>query len=256
MNFLVDCIFSCYNPWSNNIVLTIKFTYLKGRIFMRTAIESFKKLIKKYRHAWVLLYGFIYFPWFTYLERHNASEYFFIHSPLDDYIPFVEYFIVPYLLWFAFIAAAILYFLFTDKEGFYKLTAFLFTGMTIFLIICSIFPNALQLRPETFARDNIFVDMVRALYQTDTPTNVLPSMHVFNSLGVAIAIYHSKALKNHPAIQISSYCLAGLIILSTVFLKQHSVTDVIAAFALACIIYPLVYATQPKKITKVAQQLS
>lgn len=141
MNFLVDCIFSCYNPWSNNIVLTIKFTYLKGRIFMRTAIESFKKLIKKYRHAWVLLYGFIYFPWFTYLERHNASEYFFIHSPLDDYIPFVEYFIVPYLLWFAFIAAAILYFLFTDKEGFYKLTAFLFTGMTIFLIICSHFPE-------------------------------------------------------------------------------------------------------------------
>ena len=54
---------------------------------MRTAIESFEKLIKKYRHAWVLLYGFIYFPWFTYLERHNASEYFFIHSPLDDYIP-------------------------------------------------------------------------------------------------------------------------------------------------------------------------
>ena len=26
-----------------------------------------------------------------------------IHSPLDDYIPFVEYFIVPYLLWFGFV---------------------------------------------------------------------------------------------------------------------------------------------------------
>ena len=219
-------------------------------------VNTVKKTLKKYSHAWVFLYAFIYLPWFFYLERRTNVRHYIIHSPLDDYIPFVEYFIVPYLLWFAFIAAAILYFLFTDKEGFYKLTAFLFTGMTIFLIICSIFPTALQLRPETFARDNIFVDMVRALYQTDTPTNVLPSMHVFNSLGVAIAIYHSKALKKHPAIQISSYCLAGLIILSTVFLKQHSVTDVIAAFALACIIYPLVYATQPKKITKVAQQLS
>lgn len=61
---------------------------------MKTAIDSLKKTVKKYRHAWVLLYGFIYFPWFTYLERHNAGEYFFIHSPLDDYIPFVEYFIV------------------------------------------------------------------------------------------------------------------------------------------------------------------
>lgn len=162
---------------------------------MKTAIDSLKKTVKKYRHAWVLLYGFIYFPWFTYLERHNASEYFFIHSPLDDYIPFVEYFIVPYLLWFGFIAAALMYFLFTDKEGFYKLTAFLFTGMTIFLIICTIFPNALQLRPETFARDNIFVDMVRALYRTDTPTNVLPSMHVFNSLGVAHCYLSQQGIK-------------------------------------------------------------
>ena len=123
---------------------------------MRTAIESFKKLIKKYRHAWVLLYGFYLFSVVYLSGKTQCQRILFIHSPLDDYIPFVEYFIVPYLLWFAFIAAAILYFLFTDKEGFYKLTAFLFTGMTIFLIICSIFPNALQLRPETFARDNIF----------------------------------------------------------------------------------------------------
>ena len=215
-----------------------------------------KELLKKYGHIWILGYGFIYLPWFMHLEKTVTSNYHIMHSSLDDMIPFNEYFVIPYLLWFAYVTAAIAYLFFKNKEEYYRLCAFLFTGMTIFLIICSIFPNALQLRPETFARDNIFVDMVRALYQTDTPTNVLPSMHVFNSLGVAIAIYHSKALKKHPAIQISSYCLAGLIILSTVFLKQHSVTDVIAAFALACIIYPLVYATQPKKITKVAQQLN
>ena len=26
--------------------------------------EKAKNFIKKYRHAWVLLYGFIYMPWF------------------------------------------------------------------------------------------------------------------------------------------------------------------------------------------------
>ena len=65
------------------------------------AIERIKKLIKDYRHAWVLLYGLIYMPWFVYLEGRTDVHYFLIHSPIDDYIPFIEYFIVPYLLWFA-----------------------------------------------------------------------------------------------------------------------------------------------------------
>lgn len=211
-------------------------------------------ILKKYRHAWVALYAFIYLPWFIYLEQNPADQYYLIHSPLDDYIPFVEYFIVPYLLWFLFIAVTILYFFFTDKTGFYKLIIFLFTGMTLFLIICTIFPNGLNLRPTTFARDNIFVDLVKRLYQTDTSTNVLPSIHVFNSLGAAIAIAHSDALKKRRGIQISAYILSALIILSTVFLKQHSVTDVFAAFVMAGVLYPLAYHAEIKKVIKAAHQ--
>ena len=213
-----------------------------------------KKFLKKYSHAWVLLYGFIYMPWFLYLERHVTTHYYRIHSPLDDYIPFVEYFIIPYLLWFAFIAITALYFFFTDKQGFYKLATFLITGMTIFLIICTIFPNGLNLRPDTFARDNIFVDMVKQLYAADTPTNVLPSIHVFNSLGVSFAIAHSERLKKKPYIQYAAYILSGLIILSTVFLKQHSVTDVIAAMVMAGAVYPFVYVPANRKATSLSHQ--
>ena len=193
-------------------------------------------------------------PWFCYLEKHRFSHYYLIHSPLDDYIPFVEYFIVPYLLWFLFIAVTIAYFFFTDKKGYYQLTAFLFTGMTIFLIICTVFTYELNLRPHTFANDTVFTRLVQQLYSTDTPTNVLPSIHVYNSLGAAIAIGHSQALKKHRGIQFASYGLAGLIILSTMFLKQHSVTDVIAAVALAFMIYPLIYVTQTKRAPKLSQQ--
>lgn len=220
---------------------------------MRTS-ERTKNFIKKYRHAWVLLYGLIYMPWFIYLERRIDVHYFLIHSPLDDYIPFIEYFIVPYLLWFAFVAVAAGYFFFTDKTGFYRLFAFLAIGMTFFLLLCTVFPNGLNLRPATFARDNIFVEMVKHVYATDTPTNVLPSIHVFNSIGVCIAIGHSEALKRHRKIQYGSYLLAISIILSTVFLKQHSVTDVIAALVLACVVYPFVYAAQEKKATKLSHQ--
>lgn len=218
------------------------------------AIDKLKLIICKYRHAWVLLYGLIYMPWFLYLERRRSIHYFIIHSPIDDYIPFVEYFVIPYLLWFVFIFVTAAYFFFTDRKGFYRLAAFLCIGMTLFLIICTVFPNGLNLRPTVFARDNIFTDIVRFIYRTDTPTNVLPSIHVFNSIGAVIAISHSQALKKHRYIKAASYMLALLIILSTVFLKQHSITDVIAAFAMACIVYPFVYTAQEKKATKLSHQ--
>ena len=57
-------------------------------------MKKLKELFKKYNHVWVLLYALIYMPWFTYLERHVTAAFYLIHSPLDDYIPFVEYFIV------------------------------------------------------------------------------------------------------------------------------------------------------------------
>lgn len=215
-----------------------------------------KKFITKYKHAWVFLYVFLYMPWFVYLERHVTTEFHLIHSPLDDYIPFNEFFIVPYLLWFVFIAVTIGYFFFTDTKGFYKLVTFLFTGMTIFLVISTIYPNGLDLRPEVFARDNIFVDMVKDLYRTDTSTNVLPSIHVFNSIGAYTAISKSEALRKHRSIQIGSFILTVSIILATMFLKQHSVIDVVSAFLMSAIMYSIVYSPRPEKAHSYSRNLA
>lgn len=209
---------------------------------------------KKYKHAWVFTYILIYMPWFMYLEKHVTTNYHVIHSVIDDKIPFIEYFIIPYLLWFVFIAAVFLYFFFTDVKGFYRLAKLMFAGMTIFLIISTLMPNGLNLRPIYFERENIFVDMVRMLYRADTPTNVLPSLHVFNSLGACIAIYHSESLKKHQVICICAYVLAGLIILATMFLKQHSVIDVMAAFLMAYTLYQFVYETGKKKVPNLSRQ--
>lgn len=200
-----------------------------------------KPFYRKYKHGLILLYFFIYLAWFFYLERCTNVNFITIHIPLDDYIPFNELFIIPYLLWFGYIAVTILYFFFTSKEDYYKCTAFLFIGMTICLIIYTFWPNAQDLRPEVFARDNFLVDMVKALYLTDTPTNVCPSIHVYNSIGVHIAIMKSPRLKEKKLLQISSLVLAILICLATVFLKQHSIFDGICAILLSTIMYFLIY---------------
>lgn len=212
--------------------------------------------IKKYKHAWVFGYILIYMPWFLYLEKHVTSNYHVIHSSIDRKIPFIEYFIVPYLLWFVFIAATFLYFFFTDVEGFYKLAKLMFTGMTIFLIISTLIPNGVNLRPVYFDRNNIFIDMVKMLYRADTPTNVLPSLHVFNSIAACIAICHSQALRKHKFISWSAYILAGLIILATMFLKQHSVIDVMAGALMSYALYQFVYETNKKGVPKPAGEIA
>lgn len=203
--------------------------------------------IKKYRHAWVFLYILIYMPWFLYLEKHVRSGYYVIQTEIDKAIPFVEYFIIPYLLWFVFIAAVCLYFFFTDVPGFYRLTTFMFTGMTVFLIISTFFPNGQHLRPVVFERDNMFTDMVKMLYRADTCTNVFPSLHVFNSLSVCVAVYESETLKKHRIASWSVYILAALIILATMFLKQHSILDVTGAFFMAWALYQFVYAPEKRR---------
>lgn len=206
---------------------------------------------KRYKHAWVFSYALLYMPWFLYLEEHVTTHFYVISSRIDDYIPFVEYFIVPYLLWFVFIAAVFLYFFFTDVEGFYKLAKLSFIGMTIFLVISTLMPNGLMLRPYVFPRDNIFTDMVRALYRADTPTNVFPSLHVFNSVASCIAISDSEALRKHKAVCMGAYVLASLIIMATVFLKQHSVIDVVGAFVMAYALYQFVYVKERQHVPHV-----
>ena len=203
----------------------------------KTALE----LIRKYKHAWVLLYVLIYFPWFRYLETHVTTQFNVIHMKIDDYIPFIEYFIVPYLLWFGYVAYAVLYFFFKNKNDYYKLCTFLITGMTIFLIVSTLYPNGQHLRPQSFAHDNIFVTLVQWVYETDTPTNLFPSIHVYNSLGVHFAIINSECFRKNKPVRITSFVLMTSIILATMFLKQHSVFDVITAFLLAIVMYSFVY---------------
>ncbi|RGY98427.1 phosphatase PAP2 family protein [Clostridium sp. AM58-1XD] len=200
-----------------------------------------KQFLAKYKHAWVLLYGFIYLPWFSYLERTVTKNYHIMHVSMDDYIPFNEYFIIPYLIWFFYVSGAILYFFFQEKGSYYRLCFFLFTGMTISLIICTIFPNGTDFRPMIDPDKNVFSWIVSALYRTDTCTNVFPSIHVYNSIGVHIAVMHSERLKNHHWLRIGSFIAMTSICLSTVFLKQHSVIDGFASIAMAYCLYGMTY---------------
>ena len=52
---------------------------------------------------------------------------------------------------------------------------------------------------------------------------------------------HSEKLRRNRFISMGSFVLSTLIIMSTVFLKQHSMFDVLTAFIMAAIVYVVVY---------------
>lgn len=205
-------------------------------------MKKMKELYQRYRHAIpLLIYSAIYLSWFCHLEDTVTKHYKVIHMAVDDYIPFCEIFVIPYFLWFAYLAVVITYFFFKNKEDYYKCCIFMATGMTVFLIISTLWPNGHHLRPIEMPRDNVFTRWISFLYQTDTATNLWPSIHVYNSLGAHFAIIRSQEFANKKGIRIGSLFLAGSIILSTVLIKQHSMFDILTAFGLAALMYALVY---------------
>ena len=192
-------------------------------------MKVIRKFWNNYKHgAWMLVYMVFYMLGFGIVESAGHRHYHVIHSVIDDMIPFNEYFVVPYMFWFFFVAAGILWFIFfgKDRAEYYKMVSVLAIGMTIFLVVSCVYPNCQDLRPTEFLHHNMFTDMVRRLYMTDTPTNVLPSIHVYNSLAIFYAVNSSRQLQRHRLVRLTTGVIAGLIVLSTMFIKQHSVVDV------------------------------
>ncbi|MDE5907780.1 MAG: phosphatase PAP2 family protein [Lachnospiraceae bacterium] len=201
-----------------------------------------KKFFEKYKHAIpLMIYAVIYCTWFAYLEKTVIHPATIIHVGIDDSIPFCEVFVIPYFLWFAYVSAVVMYCFFKNKQEYYKTCVFLFTGMTVFLLISTLWPNGHHLRPSVMPRENIFTAMIAHLYKVDTPTNLWPSIHVYNSIGAHLAVVHNYQLAKNKMIRTGSLTLCIAIILSTVFIKQHSMFDVITAFVMAAVMYAVVY---------------
>ena len=80
-------------------------------------MNKIKNFFYKYRHGAILLYFFVYMIWFTYLEK-NVTKYTVVYSKYDDLIPFMEIFVIPYILWFAFIFITVTYFFLHQRQIF------------------------------------------------------------------------------------------------------------------------------------------
>ena len=121
-----------------------------------------------------------------------------------------------------------LYTLRYDIAAFRRMMYFIMLTYSISLVIFFLFPNCQQLRPASFPRDNVLTRFLADFYTFDTSTNVCPSLHVVGSLAVMFAAWDTLRFST-PLWRAAFGVSAGLISVSTVFLKQHSVLDILVA---------------------------
>lgn len=204
---------------------------------------------KKHPIIFALSYTLLYTSIFFILEKIVEPKY-IIHCAVDDMIPFCEYFIVPYLLWFLYIPIVFIYLAKKDIDTYWKLCLMMFGGMSISVAVYILFPNGVALR-EPVANDNIFCRLVNLLYLKDTATNVCPSIHVLNTISAHTAVCLTPTLEGAHAIKLASSIFTVFVCLSTVFLDQHSVIDVLCAAVLCLVMGVIAYRQREPQLNTV-----
>lgn len=190
--------------------------------------------------AFALIFFCFYFAGFFGLEQLVTEPKYIIGCALDGMIPFNEWFIFAYATWFGLIPWALITLLVLDRENYFYLCAVMFSSMAISLLIYLLFPNGVQLRPDAIVGDNIAANLVRMIWAVDNSSNVCPSIHVATTVAIFLAVLRSRVWKRRALVVGICGLLTVLICLSTVFLKQHSVIDVVCGIALTLVLHLIV----------------
>lgn len=187
-----------------------------------------------YKHLKLLLYWPLYGLLFLFVERfYSVDHYTVMHCKIDDIIPFFEWFLIPYLFWFVYLIGMHLYTLLYDIDSFTRMMKYIILTYTVTIVIYLIWPTCQELRPQTFERNNFLTRFIAGFYQFDTNTNVCPSIHVIGSLAVMEAGLWSKRISRKW--KTGFVVTAFLICISTVFMKQHSILDILAALPICAL---------------------
>lgn len=199
-----------------------------------------KTLIKKINLKLILvILGIIIFEAFIFfLTKPFIQNPYVLGSNLDNKIPFVSQFVWIYVFWYTMLFWVPYYIFIKSKDSFYKYaTTFIITTLIAGIIFVS-FPNTVV--RANITENNLSSQLVKIIYALDNPgINCLPSIHCLYSFLFIFAILDTKF--NSPKwMKILVTTLSILVVLSTLFIKQHVLYDAIAALSIGIIIWVIV----------------
>lgn len=174
----------------------------------------------------VLLAVGVYFTSKIYALLNHGPYVLFLKTPLDDVIPVVKPFVIPYVSLEPFIYASLVLLLVFRTRLFQSATLSMIATWLISYVFY-FFLQSFVLRP-TLAGDDVLTQMIRDVYAGDNAYNDFPSLHT--SLSTILAI-HWWRFDKRIGLPVALWVM--LIVLSTVFVKQHYVPDILGGLVLA-----------------------
>ena len=163
---------------------------------------------------------------------------------LDNIIPFNSIFIIPYVYWYLYIVIGFIFILVNSRKDYIRVFISFFIGMSVCYIVYYLYPTEIS-RP-TIINSNILNYLVNIIYSLDRPVNCFPSLHVLTTYFIMRYTKYKNSKKKFYYTEI----VGVLIIISTLFIKQHFIADVISAIVLAEVIILLVRKIDDSKIEK------
>jgi membrane-associated phospholipid phosphatase len=157
-------------------------------------------------------------------------------TKVDEFIPFVDIFIVPYIVWYPFIFLTMAYLAWKDRGIYWKTLATMLISMLVCYFIYFIFQTHVP-RPELNG-DGFFTSLVKLIYVNDEPYNAFPSIHSLTSFLMLYGIV--KASNTSKPVELTVSITAILIIISTLFIKQHVILDAVSAILLGFVVFQVV----------------
>lgn len=170
------------------------------------------------------LVGLIY----IHLNQADGAAYSLV-TDLDRQIPFIKGFVVPYLSWYGFLLVGFLYLAYKDRGMYYKTLFQFIMGLLLCYGVYAIYQTTVP-RPELTGSDWL-LRMVQWVYRNDQPFNCFPSSHVLTSYLMMKAYVRSTYIS--LPYKIAAASMALLIIVSTQFVKQHVLLDIVGAVLVA-----------------------
>jgi membrane-associated phospholipid phosphatase len=144
---------------------------------------------------------------------------------LDKHVPFIPEFAVIYLLYIPMIIFVFAFY-WNDYKTYRSMSLMLIAVISIAIMIYSVFQTEV-LRP-IIASTDFFSRLTNAIYKYDRPNNTFPSLHVALTSTISAFVYEKDTKVGMVLIP-----LTFLIILSTLFIKQHVFLDIIGGLILA-----------------------
>ncbi len=155
-------------------------------------------------------------------------------------IPFNPYFVYFYCAWYLMLFIIPMHLYIKDKNTYYKY----FTSNIISIIISNII---FIIYPTTIIRGNITTNNIASyilniIYKLDTPIlNCLPSTHCLLSFLFIYSLIDTKEI--NIKFKLIYIIMSILVVLSTLFIKQHVMIDVISALIISIFAYIIVNIT-------------